>query len=113
MWADHSIHHGPSPQGSALIGAVVVVHGQPDLLEVVGALGPPGRLAGRLHRREQQRDQHGDDGDDDQQLDQREAATARVTMIAPPTGERRGRDGSASRPDAANEIRTTDDYVNG
>ena len=43
------------------------------LLQVVGALGPPGGLAGGLHRRQQQRNQNRNDGDDHQQLDQREA----------------------------------------
>ena len=52
---------------------VVVVHRrQGDLLEVVGALGTPCRLAGGLHGRQEQRDQDGDDRDDDQQFDQRE-----------------------------------------
>src|SRR5204863_2455519 len=48
----------------------------PELLEVVDALGAAGGLARRLHGRHQQRDQHGDDGDDDQQLDQRETTSA-------------------------------------
>ena len=53
-------------------GARVVVGGQPDLLEVVGALDTAGGLARRLHRGQEQRNQHGDDGDDYEQLDQRE-----------------------------------------
>ena len=56
----------------------VVVHGQAQLLEIVLALGPPGRLAGRLHGRQQKCDENGDDGDDDQQLDQCEASRARM-----------------------------------
>src|SRR5215510_10232291 len=48
-----------------------------DLLEVVGALGPVGRLAHSLHGRQQQPDQDGNDGDGDQQLNQRE--TGRFT----------------------------------
>ena len=51
---------------------MVVVDGQPELLEVVLAGGPGGRLADLLHRGQQQPDEHGDDGDDDQQFDQRE-----------------------------------------
>ncbi len=47
---------------------------QADLLEVVGALDAPRRLACLLHRRQQQANQHADDGDDYQQFDQREAA---------------------------------------
>ena len=54
---------------------MVVVQGQADLLEVVGALDAPRRLAGRLDGRQQQGDQDRDDRDDDQQLDQREALT--------------------------------------
>ena len=45
---------------------VVVVHRQPDLLEVVDALCAARRLPRRLHGGEQQRDQDRDDGDDDQ-----------------------------------------------
>ena len=52
-------------------------HGQAELLEVVGALGATGRLAGRLHGGEEQRDQDGDDGDHDEQLDQRESSRDR------------------------------------
>ena len=50
-----------------------------ELLQVVDALGPPGRLASRLDRRQQQRDQHRDDRDDHQQLDQGESTTLRNT----------------------------------
>ena len=57
----------------------VIVNGQAELLEVVGALRPAGRLPRRLDRRQQQGDQDGDDGDDDQQFDQRKASTIRRT----------------------------------
>ena len=60
--------------GKQSLTLVVVVQRQADLLQVVDALGPPGRLARRLHGGQEQGDQHGDDGDDDQQLDQRESA---------------------------------------
>jgi hypothetical protein len=46
------------------------VHRQPDLLDVVGALGPSGRLSCRLNRWQQERDQYGNDRDDDKKLDQ-------------------------------------------
>ena len=49
-----------------------------DLLDLIGALRPPGRLAGRLDRRQQQGDQDANDGDHDQQFDQREAGAART-----------------------------------
>jgi hypothetical protein len=42
---------------------MVVVEGQSNLLEVVGALHPPRRLARRLHRGQEQRDQDRDDRD--------------------------------------------------
>jgi len=44
---------------------VVIAHGEPELLQVVDALGPPGRLTPRLHGRQQERDQNGDDYDHD------------------------------------------------
>ena len=50
---------------------------QPELLEVVGALGAPGGLARRLHGRQQQGDQYRDDGDDDQQFDEGESSSTR------------------------------------
>jgi len=53
----------------------VVVGREPELLQVVGALGTAGRLARRLHRRQEQADQDRDDRDDHQQFDQRETAT--------------------------------------
>jgi Replication initiator protein A len=52
--------------------AMIVMHRQPDLLQVVQALRPPRRFPGRLDGGQQQGDQHGDDGDHHQQLDQRE-----------------------------------------
>ena len=57
----------------AVVRVVITVEGDADLLQVVRAAHPPGRLAGRLHGRQEQRDQHADDGDDDQQLDQGES----------------------------------------
>jgi hypothetical protein len=47
---------------------------QPDLLQVVRALRPPGRLAGGLDGGQQQGDQDADDRNDDQKLDERKAA---------------------------------------
>jgi hypothetical protein len=56
------------------IDVVVVLQPQSQLLQVVDALTPTGRLASGLHGWEQQGNQHGDDGDDNEQFDQREAA---------------------------------------
>jgi len=57
----------------------VVVHGQPQLLEVVRALGSPGRFARRLHGGQEQRDQDGNDRDHDQQFDQSKSAHGAVS----------------------------------
>ena len=54
----------------------MIVHDrEAELLEVVDALAPPGRLARRLHGGEEQGDQDRDDGDDHEQFDQGESAT--------------------------------------
>src|SRR5207248_1212311 len=54
-------------------GALVVVDGEGDLLEVVEALGPGRGGADLLDRGQQQPDKDGDDGDDDEQFDQRKS----------------------------------------
>jgi len=74
------------------------VQGQADLLEVVDALRPPGRLACGLDRRQQQRDQDGDDGDDHQQLDQGEAGA-----LTPAHGNSSG--SAAGGPEGGRDIR--------
>ena len=56
---------------------VVILHCQRQLLYVVEALDPPGRLAGLLHGRQQQRHQHPDNGDHDQQFYERETTASR------------------------------------
>ena len=83
----------------AVQGRVVVVQGDADLLEVVGALGPAGRLAGRLDGRQQQGDQHADDGDDHQQLDQGEATAGQDASGEAPWkgGTQYGPTGTADR----------------
>jgi hypothetical protein len=53
---------------------VIILGGQPHLLEVVHALRPRRRFADLLHGRQQEADQDGDDRDDDQKLDEREPA---------------------------------------
>ena len=64
-------------RGEAADRVVVVMQGDAELLEVVGALDPAGGLAGLLHRRQQQGDEDADDGDHHQQFDECEAATER------------------------------------
>jgi hypothetical protein len=49
-----------------VVGAVIVVQGQADLLQVVGALGPPSGLAGGLDGGQEQADQDRDDRDHDE-----------------------------------------------
>ena len=62
--------------GQRVVRAVIVVQREPDLLQVVDALRPPGGLAGRLHGGQEQGDQDGDDRDHHQQFDQGETAGA-------------------------------------
>jgi hypothetical protein len=57
-----------------LVRVVSSLRGQPDLLEVVHALGACGRLAHFLDRGQEEADEDGNDGDHHQKLDQREAA---------------------------------------
>ena len=78
---------------------LIVVHRQRHLLQIVEALHPPGRFAGRLHRRQEQCHQHADDGNDHQQLHQREAEAARRSshdrMTPQEGGKSGGREGTA------------------
>jgi hypothetical protein len=59
----------------APVDAVVVVCGQAQLLQIVGALQAGGGLADLLDGGQEQADEDGDDGDHHQQLDQRESDT--------------------------------------
>jgi hypothetical protein len=52
---------------------VKVVYSECDLLQVVGTLHPPCRLACRLNGREEQADEDADDCDNDQEFDQGES----------------------------------------
>ncbi len=47
------------------------MQGQPDLLEVILALGPAGRFPGLLDRWQEERNQDRDDRDYDEELNQR------------------------------------------
>ena len=71
LMAFESLLFGSSPgrpPGKQLFDRVVVVQGEAHLLQVVDALAPPGRLAGRLDGGQQQGDQDRDDRDHDQQV---------------------------------------------
>src|SRR5262249_17354115 len=72
-------HHVPAQAGPGVVsvrqfsqGVVVVVTGQPDLLQLVGAAHAGGGLSDLLNGGEQQPDEGGDDRDDDEQLDEGE-----------------------------------------
>jgi len=60
----------PSARGKEPVLLVVLVCGQGDLLQVIGALQPSGRLACRLHGRQKQCYQDANDRNDHEQLDQ-------------------------------------------
>ena len=65
--------------GENAVGVVIVVHGQPDLLQVVGALNAAGGFASRLNGGQQQSDQDRNNRDNNQKFDQSE--TRRRTTI--------------------------------
>jgi hypothetical protein len=67
---------GRGPGREDVVRRVIVVQRQPNLLEIVGALGAPGGL----HRRQKEGDQDGNDRDDNQQLNQGKASTSRVQI---------------------------------
>lgn len=53
-----------------LVFAFKAMEGQPNLLEIVLALGSPARFTGALHGGQQYADQRADDGDNNQKFDQ-------------------------------------------
>src|SRR5205823_7564262 len=77
----------PGPFRELVVGVVVAVHGQADLLEVVLALGAGGGLADLLDGGQEQADQDPDDREDDQHLDQGKA-TAVASHGSPPPNKR-------------------------
>ena len=60
---------------------MIIVQPEADLLQIVSALNPSGRLTGRLDGGQQQGDQDRDDRDDDQQLDQGKTASRSVESM--------------------------------
>src|SRR4051812_14050748 len=77
----------------AILGRVVVVHRDAELLQVVRALGPAGGFARGLNRRQQERDQNADDCDYDEQLDERKRAVF-GSLLTSPRNRRRTAHGS-------------------
>ncbi len=59
-----------------LIGVVVVVQSDAELLQVVLTLRPPGGFPGLLNSRQQQSDENGDDRNDNEQFDQRKSVSS-------------------------------------
>ena len=53
----------------AVVGIVIAVDGQPDLLEIVRTLGPGGGFTDFLNSRQQKADQDRNDSDDYQQFE--------------------------------------------
>ena len=80
---------GREARREVAVGGVVVVEAEADLLEVVQALRPGGRLADLLDGGQQEPDEDRDDRDHHQQLDQREGPPAPTAVsgrghVAPP-----------------------------
>jgi hypothetical protein len=70
-----SIDHVPqTARRKGSVSAVIGVHGQSDLFEMVPALDSPGRFPGRLDRGQQQADQDAENCNDHQNLDERQTA---------------------------------------
>ncbi len=67
-----------------VVTAGEVVHGDAELLQVVGAAHAVGGFAHLLDRGDQETDQHGDDGDDHQQLNQCETHSSKQTHSTTP-----------------------------
>src|SRR5262245_10582854 len=70
------------PRRETLVDRVVVVEGDPDLLEIVLALCPEGGLPDFLDRWQQHTDQDADNRDDHEQLDQRKGSTAGIVHVS-------------------------------
>src|SRR5262249_36159960 len=84
---------------------VVVLAGQADLLEVVGALGAGGSLADLLDGGQEQADEDRDDRNHHQQLDQRER-TPGPGQAGPDGPPGRGRGGGIGGGDRTGDRRT-------
>src|SRR5262249_16070987 len=75
-----------------VVGVVVVVQGEADLFEVVGAAHAVGGLADLLHGGQEQANQDANNGDDDQQFNQGKPASSlslNVSHCPPPQEKRR------------------------
>src|SRR5687768_10865640 len=70
----HRIEGRGNPRWEGIVGRVVIVQGEADLLEIAGAMGAATRLASGLDRGNQEPDQDPDDSDDNYELDQGDPA---------------------------------------
>jgi hypothetical protein len=64
---------GPSSAGKTTVSGLMVQGGQPDLLEIIGALDPVGRFADLLDGGQEEADQDRDDSHDHHQFHERKA----------------------------------------
>jgi hypothetical protein len=60
--------------GQTISRVVIIMNGESDLLEMVGACHPPCGFASGLDGGQQQSDEHADNGDDDEEFDEGESA---------------------------------------
>lgn len=60
----------------AVVGVVIVVEAQSELLQIVDALGASSRLSRRLNGRQQKRNQDANNGNNDQQFDKGKASSS-------------------------------------
>ena len=68
-------------RGETFVGVVIVLHCQPQVLEVVGALHAARRFTRSLDGGEKQPDQNTDDRDDDKQFDEGKAVMLPYAII--------------------------------
>jgi len=88
-----AVVRGPQPTEltawrEPIIGVMVIVQRQPDLLQVVRALHTPRRFTNLLDRWQQQSNQNCNDGDDYQEFDEGEPAAASITPTDRENGEK-------------------------
>ena len=77
--SSHRVTLQGGPDRKAVLRQVKTMKRQPDLFQMIAAVGASGGLAGGLDRRQQQRRQDADDRDDHQQFDERKARRPRVS----------------------------------
>ena len=81
--------HFHAAHGKSLVGVVIAVHSDADLMQIVRAAHAPGGFPRRLHGRQKQRNEQPDDGNHDQQLDQRKTRRGAKRECGTPTNRLR------------------------